>query len=129
MVVRRINSTTALSNSVVAVVRSLGGLPITLVRDGTSAGFQIQYPASPGNLTIACMGIDSTGTPRNFYTSITSPGTAGTVQIYSNALTVEHFECTFGLTYYVGQHLTQVTLSRFGSDYFWSGTLMSTYNQ
>jgi hypothetical protein len=129
MVVRRINSTTFASNSVVAVVRSLGGLPITLVRDGTSAGFQIQYPASPGNLTIACMGIDNTGTQRNFYTTIANPGTAGTVQIYSNALNVEHFECTFGLTYYAGQHLTQVTLSRFGGDYFWSGTLMSTYNQ
>jgi hypothetical protein len=129
MVVRRINSYQTTSNSVVAVVRSLGGLPITLVRDGTVAGFQIQYPASPGNLTIACMGIDNTGTPRNFYTSIASPGTAGTVQIYNNALGVEHFECTFGLTYNGGQHLTQVTLSRYGTDYFWSGTLMSTYNQ
>jgi hypothetical protein len=75
------------------------------------------------------MGIDNTGTQRNFYTAIANPATAGTVQIYSNALNIEHFECTFGLTYYVGQHLTQVTLSRFGSDYFWSGTLMSTYNQ
>jgi trimeric autotransporter adhesin len=129
MVVRRINSTTFTSNSVVAVTRSLGGLPITLVRDGTVAGFQIQYPAAPGNLTIACMGIDNTGTPRNFYTSILSPATAGTVQIYSNALNVEHFECTFGLTFNGGQHLTQVTLSRYGTDYFWSGTLISTYNQ
>ena len=129
MVVRRINSTTFSSNSIVALARSLGGTNITLVRDGTVGGFQIQYPASPGNLTIACMGIDNTGTPRNFYTSISSPATAGTVQIYSNALNIEHFECTFGITYNVGQHLTQVTLSRFGTDYYWSGTLMSTYNQ
>jgi hypothetical protein len=129
MVVRRINSFQTTSNTVVAAARATGGLPITLVRDGTSAGFQIQYPASPGNLTIACMGIDSTGTPRNFYTSITSPATAGTVQIYSNALNLEHFECTFGITYNAGQHLTQVTLSRFGADFYWAGTLMSTYNQ
>jgi hypothetical protein len=129
MVVRRINSTTFASNSVVAVVRSLGGLNITLVRDSTAGGFQIQYPASPGNLTIACMGIDNTGTQRNFYTAITNPGAAGTVQIYSNAQNIEHFECTFGLTFNPGQHLTQVTLSRFGTDYYWSGTLMSTYNQ
>jgi hypothetical protein len=113
----------------VAVARSAGGLNITLMRDGTAGGFQIQYPALPGNLTIACMGIDNTGTPRNFYTSIPSPGTAGTVQIYNNALNVEHFECTFGITFNLGQHLTQVTLSRFGGDFYWAGTLMSTYNQ
>jgi hypothetical protein len=40
-----------------------------------------------------------------------------------------HFECTFGITYSAGQHLTQVTLSRYGTDYYWSGTLTSTYNQ
>jgi len=129
MVVRRINSFTTASNSVVAVVRSTGGLNITLVRDSTAGGFQIQYPASPGNLTIACMGIDNTGTQRNFYTTIANPATAGTVQIYSNAQNIEHFECTFGMTFYVGQHLTQVTLSRFGTDFYWAGTLMSTYNQ
>jgi hypothetical protein len=129
MVVRRINSFTTASNSVVAVVRSLGGLPITLVRDSTAGGFQIQYPASPGNLTIACMGVDNTGTQRNFYTTIGNPGTAGTVQIYSNTQNIEHFECSFGLTFYAGQHLTQVTLSRFGNDFYWAGTLMSTYNQ
>jgi hypothetical protein len=129
MVVRRINSFQTTSNSVVAVVRSLGGQPITLVRDSTAGGFQIQYPASPGNLTIACMGIDNTGTQRNFYTTIGNPATAGTVQIYSNAQNIEHFECSFGLTFYAGQHLTQVTLSRFGSDFYWAGTLMSTFNQ
>ena len=100
-----------------------------MVRDGTSAGFVIQYPASPGALTIACMGIDNTGASKDFYTSLANPASAGIVQIYTNSQNVVHFECTFGDTFDYGQHLTQVTLSRYGGDYFWSGTLTSTYNQ
>ena len=126
LVVRRINSTsTALtSNSVVAVSGSL-----TLVRDGTAAGFQIKYPASPGYVTIACMGINNTGGQVNFFTSLANPSTAGTVQIYTNSQNVAHFECTFGVTYYAGEPLTQVTLSRYSTDYFWAGNVVSTYNQ
>jgi hypothetical protein len=74
------------------------------------------------------MGIDSSGTQRNFYTTISSAA-AGTLQIYSKAQNVVHFECTFGITFNSGQHLTRVTLSRFGTDNFWSGDLVSTYNQ
>ncbi len=130
MIVRRVNSTGIAANSVVAVARTYNnGTNITLVRDGTTAGFQIRYPANSGNLTIACMGIDSTGTARNYYTNMASSASAGTLQIYSNSLNLVHFECTFGITYNAGQHLTQVTLSRFNTDDYWSGTLMSTYNQ
>lgn len=130
LVMRRINSTSTTSNTVVAVARNVNSTAnITLVRDGTAAGFQIQYPASPGYLTIACMGIDTNGIARNFYTNLPSPASAGTVQIYSNSVGVVHFECTFGITFNSAQHLTQVTLSRYGTDYFWSGTLTSTYNQ
>ena len=130
LVVRRVNSVSAASNTVVAVARTLNSSTnITLVRDGTAGGFQIQYPATPGDVTIACMGIDNTGTARNFYTTLANPGTAGMVQIYLNSLGVVHFECTFGITFNSAQHLTQVTLSRYDTDYFWSGMLMSTYNQ
>jgi hypothetical protein len=75
------------------------------------------------------MGIDNTGASKNFYTSLANPASAGIVQIYTNSQNVVHFECTFGDTFDYGQHLTQVTLSRYGGDYFWSGTLTSTYNQ
>ena len=126
VVIRHINSTTSAlnSNSVVAIS---GGL--ALVRDGTYAGFQIKYPASPGYVTIACMGIDNTGAQKNFYTTLASPVTAGTVQIYANTQNIVHFECTFGITYVGGQPLTQVVLSRYGTDYFWSGNIITTYNQ
>ncbi len=136
LVVRRINSTLSTSNSVVAVVHTLfsgTGTNITLVRDGTAGGFQIHYPALPGYVTIACMGIDTNGVSRNFYVGKPNPATAGTVQIFSNAQAIVHFECTFGNTYNGGDHLTRVTLSRFYSgviiDNFWSGDLVSTYNQ
>jgi len=126
LVVRRINSTVTglTSNSVVAVSGSL-----TLVRDGTYAGFQIKYPAAPGYITIACMGVNNAGGQVNFYTSLASPATAGTVQIYSNSQNLAHFECTFGITYDSGEPLTQVTLSRYGTDYYWEGNVISTYNQ
>ena len=129
LVVRRVNSTVSTSNSIVALARTLNSVTnVALVRDGTSAGFQIQYPAAAGNLTIACMGMDNTGTARNFYTNLVS-GAAGTMQIYSNAQNLVHFECSFGITFNLGQHLTQVTLSRYATDNFWSGTLISTFNQ
>ena len=88
----------------------------------------IQYPATTGRLTIACMGMDNTGAQKNFYTTITSPGAPGIVQVYTNTQNIVHFECSFGDTYN-STHLTQVTLSRASGDNFWSGTLISTYNQ
>jgi hypothetical protein len=129
LVIRRINSISQISNQIVAVVRSQNGTNLNLIRDGTVAGFQISYPASPGNVTIACMGIDNTGTARNFYTALANPTSAGLVQIYTNAQNIVHFECTFGVTFNPGQHLTQVTLSRYFTDYFWSGNVISTFNQ
>lgn len=136
LVVRRINSTLATSNSIVAMAHTMflgAGTNYNLMRDGTAGGFQIQYPASPGYVTIACMGIDTNGVTRNFYVGNANPATAGTVQIFTDAQAIVHFECTFGDTYNSGDHLTRVTLSRFygGSilDNFWSGDLVSTCNQ
>jgi hypothetical protein len=51
------------------------------------------------------------------------------VQIYSDSQNVVHFECTFGVTFNFANHLTQVTLSRYGTDYYWSGNVISNYNQ
>ena len=131
LVIRRLNSTLSTSNSVVAKALALGSSTnIALIRDGSNAGFQIRYPATlSGRITIACMGIDNTGTQRNFYTTLATPAAPGVIQIYSNSQNIVHFECTFGDTYNPGQHLTQVTLTRFDSDNFWSGNLTSTYNQ
>ncbi|HEX9045584.1 MAG TPA: hypothetical protein VF988_01040, partial [Verrucomicrobiae bacterium] len=124
MVVRRINSTSSTAGQIVARTDK-----VTLERDGSAGGFLIRYPALPGYVTIACTGVNTNGASVNFYTGLSNPASAGTLQSYSNAQGMGHFECSFGVTYNSGQHLTQVTLSRFNGDYFWSGTLMSTYNQ
>lgn len=124
LVSRRINSTQTSTGQIVARTDTL-----TLERDGSNGGFLIRYSASPGMVTIACMGMDNTGTQKNFYTTLANPSSAGTVQLYADGQNIEHFECSFGITYNSGQHLTQATLSRYGSDYYWSGNLISTYNQ
>jgi hypothetical protein len=124
LVVRRINSTSFAASQVVAETDNL-----TLLRDGTAGGFQINIPALVGNVTIACMGVNSAGTPVFVYKTVANPSTNQTFQIYTDAQNIVHFECTFGRTYNSGAHLTQVTLSRFGTDYFWSGNVISTYNQ
>jgi len=129
LVTRRVNSTSR--SDVIAITRVSGtSSNITLLRDGSDSGFQITFPAvTSRSIMIACMGIDATGAARNFYTNVTSLASGGTVQVYSFAQNVVHFECTFGDTFDSGQHLTQVTLSRSGADFFWSGTLTSTLNQ
>jgi hypothetical protein len=124
LVVRRINSTSATFGQVVAKTDNL-----TLFRDGTAGGFQILIPAFVGNVTIACMGINSSGTPVCVYKTVANPAAATTVPVYTDAQNIVHFECTFGRTYDSGAHLTQVTLSRYGTDYYWSGNVISTYNQ
>ena len=123
LIVRRVNSTYTTGGQIVARTDNL-----TLERDGSNGGFLVRFGAPSGSVTIACTGMDNTGAQKNFYTTLSSLG-AGTVQVYSNAQNIVHFECTFGITYQSGQHLTQVTLSRYGTDSFWSGNVVSTYNQ
>lgn len=124
LVVRRINSTSFGIGQLVA--RTDGA---NLLRDGTHGGFYIGIAPNSQNVTIACMGINSSGTQVNFYTTIPNSSIGQSVPIYSDAQNIVHFECTFGRTYDSGKHLTQVTLTRFGTDYYWSGNVISTYNQ
>ncbi|MDB6111881.1 MAG: hypothetical protein JWR69_3631 [Pedosphaera sp.] len=123
LVIRRINSTNNSINQIVARSDVL-----TLERDGSFGGFIIRYPANPGHQTIACMGINNSGTAVNFYTALNNPGAAGTIAIYGNAQGLVHFECSFGNTFNAS-HLTQVILSRFTNDSFWAGNVTSTVNQ
>jgi hypothetical protein len=125
LVMRRLNSTVMTSGQVVARTDS-----VQLMRDGTHGGFFIFVPIGSGNVTVSCMGINNAGTPVNFYTTFPNNTTnALTQQMYFDSQNVVHFECTFGRTYDAGQHLTTINLSRYGNDFYWSGTLISTYNQ
>jgi hypothetical protein len=133
LVVRRLNSISnptspPPSNTVVAVCPNFEGTGnLQLVRDGTDGGFQIKYPATVSTYTINCSGMDDTGAQKNFYSGINA-STNGMVQIYSDSQNIVHFECTFGDTFNDG-HQTQVTLSRVAGDYYWTGYLISSYNQ
>lgn len=128
LVTRRINSYNPAAGQIVARTDTL-----ILERDGSYGGFLIVVPANSGNVTIACMGIDNTGAQKNAYDGVANSSTTQVIQIYSNAQNLVHFECTFGVTYSSGQHLTQVTLSRYANgatlDNYWSGNVISTYNQ
>src|SRR5206468_11403328 len=85
LVIRRINSTDRHTNQVVARTDRL-----TLERDGTSGGFLIRYPATPGFITIACLGINSTGGPENCYTTLDHPGTGVISHVHDNRPAVRH---------------------------------------
>lgn len=125
LVVRRVNSITSATNEVVARTDDL-----TLERDGTAGGFLIRYPANSGmRYTIAFQGINSAGANVNYYTNLLTTGTGGTLAIYANAQNVVNLRGSFGRTYTASQHLTEIALTRWGTDNYWSGTLTSTFNQ
>ena len=71
------------------------------------------------------MGVTSTGTSVNKVLNLSA---AGTFALYGNGENVVSFECTFGDPFGLN-HGTQVTLFRRGTDYYWIGTMISTYNQ
>jgi hypothetical protein len=123
LVIRRVNSTTPGSGQVVARSDVL-----TLQRDGSNGGLLIAYPAGAGEQTIAAMGINNTGGQVNFFQTLASQATAGTVQIYLDSQSVVYAQISFGNTYLAG-HLTQVTITRAYNDNYWVGTVTSTYNQ
>jgi hypothetical protein len=123
LVVRRINSTSAAVNQVVA-----RNDHVTLERDGSNGGMIIRYPAGAYRQAIACTAMTSTGSLINYYTTLLNPGVASTFSIYSGATNVVQFHCTFGDSYNDGHH-TEVNMVREGADFYWVGTLTSTYNQ
>ena len=124
LVIRRINSLAIQVSNVVARSDYL-----TLQRDGTYGGLVIRYPAGCPAQTITCMGMSDQGVAVNFYAGwTTNPAVAGVLQLCTDAQNAVHIQCTFGNTYNAG-HVTQVNISRNGSDNFWIGTVTSTYNQ
>ena len=89
-----------------------------------------------GKLTITWMGIRNDGTFVGGNQSIdTATVVSGFISIlFSDSDHVVHAQVTFGRTYLGGQHLTQVVIDRYDDqatihDSYWSGTLISTYNQ
>jgi hypothetical protein len=123
LIFRRLKSTDYTAGRVAARTDKL-----TLERDGTSAGWRIVNVASPGPTTIAATGLTGAGATVNFVTNLTAGVSAGTTTVFTDAQNVVSFRCTFGDCYGPG-HLTEVSLARYGGDYFWMGTVNSTFNQ
>jgi hypothetical protein len=123
LILRRIRSTTTTAGSVVARTDKL-----TLQRDGSNGGWRIVNVASPGNTTIAATGLNSGGGTVNFVTSISSGAGAGTTSVFSDGQNVVSFRCSFGDSFDPGE-MTEVSLTRYPGDSYWTGTVTSTFNQ
>ncbi len=127
LIVRRINSTSDTSNSVVAAVSS----SFYLARDGTPGGFIIKILADAGAPVIAGTALNASGATANYY-NVLFGGGVGTYQIWTEAQQIGYFRLTFGDPYNSGD-MTEVVLTRFignGNDTpEWAGTVTSTFNQ
>jgi hypothetical protein len=127
-VVRRINSYSQASGQIVARTDTM-----TLERDGTAAGMRVGFPSSPGKLTVNYIGINNVGATVTGHLALNNPVGPATQQLFSDSQHVVHVQLSFGRTYSTSTHVTQVVLDRYDdgttSDYYWVGTLTSTYNQ
>lgn len=126
LVTRRINTGTATAGTIVARTNIL-----RLERDGTAGGWRIANDASSGsgeeNQSVHCLAVNASG---GVVAARLQPviSTTGTTPLFTNAQNIEFMQCSFGNAYAPG-HLTQVTLQRYGGDFYWTGTLTSTFNQ
>jgi hypothetical protein len=123
IITRRVFSTDTTAGSVVARTDKL-----TLQRDGSYSGLRIVNVASPGYNTIAFTGLTSAGVTVNFVTSLANPAAAGTNIVFTDGQNVVSLRGSFGNSY-TATHMTEVSLTRYPGDYFWTGTLTSTFNQ
>lgn len=101
---------------------------IILQRDGTTAGWQIVNLPNPDNTTVIATGLTASGTQVIVVKPIYDTAVSGTNVLFSDVQNIVHFDCTFGNTYNA-HHLTEVHLSRLSGDYYWVGTMTSTYDQ
>jgi len=106
---------------------------LTLQRDGTNGGLRIGYPVANGSPYVTCHGLTSTGlnltkiiTPVVEAQPVAGAVTANT--IFSDAQGVVAVNCTFGNAFDLG-NITTVNLQRRVGDFYYVGTLTSTFNQ
>jgi hypothetical protein len=105
---------------------------VTLTRNNTAAGLTLNWGASPGYITINCIGLTTNNTQVIFRATLPSPASAGVTNVFSDAQKVVHYDISFGNTYSSG-HTCHAVLDRYDdgstSDNYLTGTLTSTYNQ
>ncbi len=107
---------------------------LSLERDGTNGGFQIRtvdtIPSS-GHQTVACTGITETGAAANAYVDIPGGTASGTIfTVYDDSESVHKLDCSFGNPWGGGgEHYTDVELTRRTNDFWWMGTVTTTFSQ
>lgn len=122
LVVRRVESTVKTNGAVVARTDE-----VRLVRDGSSGGFLIIVePAVVGNQEVAAFGVDATGQVVGRY--LTMNDANPTNALWTDAQNIVHFRATFGDTFQ-NQNQTEISLSRQNGDFYWIGTLISSFPQ
>ncbi len=119
LVVRRARSTSSTAGNAAAVTDYL-----RLERDGTSGGWRINNNGAVPYLSCHCTGVTNTGAVIG--KALTPP--IGISTVFTDAENVVFIHCLFG-NFYAGGHTTEVSLSRTAGDFWWYGTLNSTYNQ
>jgi len=122
IITRRINSTRAFFGEVVARTPVM-----SLERDANSGGWFMRITGAT-RYAIAAMGMNSAGNAVNYYASGNHTASVTLFPIYDNAQDVVFFRVQFGDPYNNGHH-TEVTLSREAADFYWTGTMTSTFNQ
>ncbi len=120
LVSRRINDTSfATAGRILARTDIL-----TLERDGTNGGLRINNATGASFQNVACTGVTSAGAVigRAFIAPL------GISSVFSDAQALVSVNCTFGDSFLLN-NVTQVSLQRYPGDYYWVGSVTSTFNQ
>ena len=122
IVIRRLYTTNTSAGSIAARTSTL-----TFERNGSNGGFQINRSGTNSLQVCNCTGVSSSGANVNVALNNLA---AGITVVYTNAQNLVFINCMFGDPYYAGDgHTTEVRLIREFNDYFWFGTVTSTFNQ
>ena len=120
LVMRRLFTSNTTAGEVVARTDQM-----TMERDGTTAGWRINRAGGSAVQVCNCMGTNAAGTSVNkAFNNLAS----GVTQVYTNAENIVYFRCMFGDPY-AASHITEIMFTRQHTDYFWVGTVTSTFNQ
>lgn len=120
MMIRRIFTSNAIAGAIVARTDNL-----QFERDGSNGGFRINMIGGSGLQVCNCMATTSAGASLN---RALNNLPAGVTTVYNNLDNIVYLHCIFGDPY-GATHITEITLTREFPDFFWVGTVMTTFNQ
>jgi len=119
IIVRRLYSTDNTAGNALAITGDM-----RLERDGSNGGLRVTT-LNTNRLNITCTGITTSNIQVIYRGEFSS---AGTIQVFTDAQSVVHYDCSFGY-YYLGLTHTHAVWDRRTGDFYWMGFLTSTTNQ